>query len=203
MKIILASKSPARKRILEKLGISFSVVPSYIDEDQILDPIPSRRVKKLAKLKAKTVLKKAHETELVIISADTMVYMPKSKAKNLQSRFIGKPNNLTEAKQILQSLSGSIHFLYSGLCVVWRKNGIVRQFLTYAKTKMTFRKISDEEIDKYIKQENVLTFAGAYSIESNRPGVGFIKKMEGSYTNVVGLPIEKLKTILKKVKIIN
>ncbi len=220
MRIILASKSPARARLLAQLGLKFEVIPSLVDEDQIQDPLPSRRVKKLALLKAKTVLEKLeHEKndEITIIAADTLVYLPKLKvksqklkAKEQKAKFIGKPHNLNDAGRILRMLSGKTHYLYSGFCVLKYAShlgGVMKEkvkiYAGFEKTKMTFRKLKATEIDNYVKTQNVLLFAGSYSIETNTPGVGFIKKIEGSKSNVVGLPMEKLREILRNWRLYN
>lgn len=204
MKIILASKSKARKQLLSESGLKFDIVPADIDEKQIKDPVPSRRVKKLALLKAKTVLERlSHEgygENVLIIAADTMVYF--------QNKFIGKPRNKKEAKEILRKLSGSTHWLYTGICVVHvnchceeaGEAGSLamtkKVFLDFDKTKVTFRKLADLEIDSYVKNPKVLNHAGGYTIEKNTVGEGFIKQIKGSYSNVLGLPIEKLRRIL-------
>lgn len=185
MRIILASKSPARKKMLTQMGLKFEVMPSEIDEDKITDPLPSRRVKKIALEKALEIFKK--NKDALIVSADTMVYCHK--------QFIGKPTDLNDAKRILNLLSGTTHYLYSGICVMTPTH----TFLDYDKSEVTFRKLSNEEIDDYIKNNNVLYWAGGYTIEKGTPGASFIKKIKGSGSNVLGLPVKKLKLILNKI----
>ncbi|MBI3384798.1 septum formation protein Maf [Candidatus Gottesmanbacteria bacterium] len=184
MKIILASKSPARKKLLLELGLKFEVVPSEVDEEKFQDKKPSVRVKKIALAKAKAVLEKASK-EAVIIAADTMIYY--------QGKFIGKPKSLAEAERMLSLLSGSTHFLYTGTCVI-KGN---RTILDYDKSEVTFRKLMPNEIADCVKDPEVLNHAGAYTIEKTTFGSGFIKKIKGSYSNVLGLPVEKLNKILK------
>ena len=192
MRIILASKSPARKKMLTQMGLKFEVMPSENDEAKITDPLPSRRVKKIALEKALETIGKIRDDqgkqgETIIISADTMVYCNK--------QFIGKPTDLNDAKRILKLLSGTTHYLYSGICVMTPTH----TFLDYDKSEVTFRKLSNEEIDDYIKNNNVLYWAGGYTIEKGTPGASFIKKIKGSNSNVLGLPVKKLLNILKQV----
>lgn len=201
MRVILASKSPARKKLFSEIFSNFEVIASGADEDQVADLNPAKRVQKLARWKAETVLQKINEkdnevsgkNEVLIVSADTMVFLP-------PKTFIGKPHDLTEAKRILSTLSGSTHYIYTGICVVKKTvhNGQINvsKKTAFDKTKMKFRKLSEIEIEDYIKRINVLILAGSYSIETNTPGASFIEKIEGSYTNVLGLPMEKLRSLL-------
>lgn len=224
MRIILASKSSARKKILEDLGLKFEVVPSEVDEDTIKNKRPAVLVKKIAMLKARTVLKKVswltglrinesyglikrRQEQVLIIAADTVVYIPKSSLYPLsfcgQAKIIGKPKDKTDAKQILKSLSGSTHYLYTGICAISLTSGkIDKEFCDFEKTKVVFRKLKESEINQYIENPEVLNHAGTYTIEKSTPGAGFIKKIEGSYTNVLGLPVEKLRKIFKGIKVL-
>ncbi len=236
MRIILASQSPARKKLLAEIGLKFEVIPADIDEEKISDPMPSRRVKKLALLKAKAVWKRlshggnegyegngGKNWDVIIIAADTLVYLPTANSRQPTTKFIGKPKDLKHAKEILTLLSGSTHWLYTGICVIYalchpefisgsrNKFGMTtldlkqvqhdncKIFLDYDKTRVFFRKLSSEEINSYIADPEVLNQAGAYTIEKTTFGAGFIKKIKGSYSNVLGLPVEKLKKILSDI----
>ncbi len=224
MKIILASKSPARKKLLSQLGLKFEVVPAEIDEDKIREKSPSATVKKIAFLKANEILKKLkHDEEIIIISADTMVYR--------RGLYIGKPEDENEAKRILTAFSDTTHWLYSGICVlhvypsviaspdasgrgnlvklrlrslsraqrgISPRNDNIRVFLDFDRSRVTFRKLSEEEIEEYVQENNVHLWAGAYTIEKGTAGASFIKEIEGSSSNVLGLPVKKLKKILEE-----
>jgi len=177
MKIILASKSPARKKLLLEMGLKFEIIPADIDEEKFQDTRPSVRVKKIAKAKAEAILKRLiHEGSgenegdvgIIIIAADTMVYC--------HGKLIGKPKNLPHAKEILTLLSGSTHYLYTGICLIYKSsNGKYKIFLDFDKTKVFFRKLSEEEISSYVADPEVLNHAGTYTIEKSTPGEGFIK----------------------------
>lgn len=225
MRIILASKSPARKKLLSQLGLKFEVLPAEIDEDKIRESSPSATVKKIALEKAKKVLTKiggiggigdigGRNEEITIISADTMVYLPKANSQRLIANYIGKPKNKSEAKQILTTLSGTTHWLYSGLCVLQRRmqsrmqrkilndKEVLIKYVEYVKSRVTFRELNEKEIDDYVLNENVTLWAGAYTIEKGTAGAGFIKKITGSNSNVLGLPVEKLKRILRGINVL-
>lgn len=176
-------------------------MPSDLDESIIKDKLPSTRVKKLARLKAEVVANKLiDKQDYLIIAADTMVYLPSTPGVE-HYRMIGKPKDKKEAKKILQELSSSTHWLYTGICVI--KIDRTRQiFLDFDKTKVVFRKISDQEIDEYVQNPEVLNHAGGYTIEKSTVDEGFIKEIYGSYSNVLGLPMEKLKEILSMMKVI-
>lgn len=206
-------------------------MPAEIEEEKIREKTPSATVKKIALLKSKEISHKIKIVfnysaiachlktnnrqleETIIISADTMVYIPKSKLKNQKAKFIGKPETKNEAKQILTTLSGSTHWLYSGICVLQirqigqirptcRRGRQIRTFLDYDKSKVTFRKLTEKEIDEYVKNNPVTLWAGAYTIEKGTAGAGFIKKIKGSNSNVLGLPVKKLKKILSQIGLI-
>lgn len=169
-------------------------MPAEVEEEKIREKTPSATVKKIALLKAQKVRRQYQkEKELLIISADTMVYC--------QKKYIGKPKSLTDAKQILLTLSNTTHWLYSGICVLHQSfshsGGVkVKTYLDFDKTKVTFRKLDNKEIEEYIANNPVCLWAGAYTIEKGTPGESFIKKIQGSGSNVLGLPMKKLKRIL-------
>jgi septum formation protein len=182
MKIILASESPRRKKILQDLGLSFEVMPSNADEKSVYDSDPARLVQKIAYLKAASVAKKVTSDSL-IIAADTIVWF--------RGKVIGKPKNIDDARRMMRMLSGKEHCVYTGLCII-DKPGI-RQFRSSERTKVRFRKLTDTEIEEYIVENPVLGMAGAYAIQSRKTPVESIK---GSFYNVVGLPLEMLVPIL-------
>ncbi len=209
------------------MGLKFSVMPAEIDEDKIRLFSPSQTVKKIALLKAQkiqnylikhAIARSISDDELIVIAADTMVYS--------QKKFIGKPKDKNHAKEILRNLSGTTHWLYSGICVlqtsslchsrsnresiknyqidsrfrgndnVVKGNDKMRVFLDFDKSKVTFRKLTKEEIENYVQNNPVELWAGAYTIEKGTPGASFIKEIKGSKSNVLGLPVKKLRRIL-------
>lgn len=196
MKVILASSSEARQGLLKEIIANFEIHVPDVDEEKIKDPIPSQRVKKISRLKAETVWERFKSpNNSLIISADSLVYFRK--------RFIGKPKNIANAKQILRDLSGSTHALYTGFCLIKTDRfGNKKVVQGFDKTRITFRILKEKEILDFVKKFKVLTFAGGYTIEPLAPGKGFFKEIKGSKTNVIGLPLEKLKKELIKLKIL-
>ncbi len=188
-KIILASKSIDRSEILNKLNISFETLNTNINEsnykDQYSDPIDL--VKELAKakaLKAKELLKN-ESMEAIIIAADTIV--------ELNSKIIGKAQNETEAFQILKSLTNRSHNLITGIALTDIDDPKI--IVVYDITVVTFLDLSDDDIRNYIEIEEWKGRAGAYSI-MDRASL-FIKEIQGSPSNVIGLPMQKIFKILR------
>ena len=185
-KIILASKSPRRKEILENLNIEFDVVVSDADEDSVDKNLsPELYVGNLASIKAFSVCKNM-VLEKLVIGADTIVV--------LDGKILGKPKDEQDAIDMLKSLSGRCHSVYTGICVVNSHTG--KAVTTYEKTDVYFKKLTDEEIINYVKTNEPMDKAGAYAVQ----GVGsiFIEKIDGDYFNVVGLCAFKLAKVLKE-----
>ncbi len=188
-KIILASKSIDRSKILKRLNISFEILDTNINEsdykDQYSDPIDL--VKELAKvkaLKAKELLKN-EEIETIIIAADTIV--------EINGKIIGKAQNEIDAFQILKFLSNRSHNLITGIALTSVDDPKI--IVDYDITMVTFTEVSDADIRNYIKIEEWKGRAGAYSIR-DRASL-FIKEIRGSPSNVIGLPMHKIFEILK------
>ncbi len=169
--IILASQSPRRKEILTELGISFTVVPSHYEEDNARHIPPETLVKLQAEGKARDVYKK---TGGIVLGADTVVV--------LDGEVLGKPKNQEDAAHMLEALSGRTHHVLTGVAVI--KEGTM--YSAVCTTAVHFRPISKEEIQDYIATGEPMDKAGAYAIQ----GIGqkFVEHIEGSYSNVVGLP---------------
>ncbi len=184
-KIILASNSIRRKELLNKLGIDFSVKAS-----ENFDETYSKNLKKeevaifLSKKKARSLEKKISDNE-IFITADTIVCF--------EDEILGKPKDEKEAQEMLNKLSNNKHEVITGVCVFSKK----KEKFFFTKTDVFFKKISDEEINYYIKNYKPFDKAGAYGIQE-WIGLAFVEKIEGSYFNVVGLPISKLYDILKE-----
>ena len=184
-KLILASKSPHRKRLLKQLGIPFCVISSKAKELKNSSKGCADLVQKNALLKAREVA--SFIKEGIVIGSDTLVY---AKGK----KIIGKPKNLKEAKKNLKMLSQSPHWVYSGLALVDAKTK--KQVVGFEKTKVYMTPLSDQEIENYYKLTPPGDKAGGFDIEGR--GAFFIRRIEGCYFNVVGLPMARLRQMLKK-----
>ncbi|MBQ2942073.1 MAG: septum formation protein Maf [Clostridia bacterium] len=185
MKYILASMSPRRKEILSDMGLTFTVEPADIDEN-IGVKEPDMLVRELSLLKATHIAKKHTGEESLIIAADTVVA--------LNGEILGKPSDEADAERMLKTLSGNTHSVYTGYCVSDTKTG--KTVAKCAETKVTFRTLSDEEIDKYIAGGSPMDKAGAYGIQDE--GGAFVSGTDGEFSNVVGLPKEALTKLLKE-----
>ena len=185
MKIILASKSPRRKSILEDHGYDVVVDASHVDEEAVQIKDVKELVMELAKLKAENVAKRYKSS--IIIGADTLVYHEGVK--------IGQVRDPEEAKRTISGLLGKTHEVYSGVCVINTATGkVVRDFVV---SRVKFRSVSDESLESYIKSGLYQGKAGAYNI--NDPEFeGFVENVEGSYLNIMGLPIEKVKKMISE-----
>ena len=176
--IILASKSPRRQQLLKSLGLSFSVVTKEVEE---VYPEHLSKVEVpvyLAELKAKPFKSELKSTDL-LITADTIVC--------LGEKILGKPANYEQAFQMLEELSNNRHQVLTGVCL--SSENKMKSF--YASTTVQFKKLTTKEIDYYITTFKPYDKAGAYGIQEWIGAVG-ITSIEGSYYNVMGLPIQKL-----------
>ena len=184
--IYLASKSPRRKKMLEQINLKFKTISIECEEKIKKNETPAETVKRISKEKlnvAKRQIKKG-----IIITADTIVVTNRT--------IIGKPENELDALKILKKLSGKTHSVYTGFSVY--NSTSQRTIVDYEKTLVTFRKLNDEEIKEYITTGSPMDKAGAYGIQDDF-GAVFIKKINGCYYNVVGLPISKVYSTLKRI----
>lgn len=184
MKIILASTSRRKKEILEKIGLKFVTEESGFEEKTNLQN-PQQIVKYFSKQKAKGVVAK-HPKDL-IIAADTIVVFNK--------KIMGKPKNYKEARKMLSILSGKTHLVMTGVTLMNSKKSITK----VSKTKVKFKKLTEKEIDAYLKTGDFLGNAGAYAIQG-KAGI-FIEKIDGEYFNIIGFPVNLLANILIKFKV--
>lgn len=187
-KLILASGSPQRKKLLKILGVPFTVKVSRVQELSKIKTSCSALVQKNALLKARDVALPLKGG--VVIGADTLVYGGNKK-------IIGKPRDLKDAKRILRILFSKPHWVYTGVAVIDSATG--KTLVDYEKTKVFMIPLTDHEIDHYHKKVSPLDKAGGFDIEGG--GSVFIHRIEGCYSNVIGLPIAKLAGMLKKVGI--
>ncbi len=187
-KIILASTSPRRHQILKDFGIKFDFVKPRLDEaraaKQLNTNIPRKIACGLALAKARSVLNKVKTG--IILGSDTIVV--------LRGRIIGKPRSKKHAFETLKALSREKHCVVTAVAFIEAQTG--KTLVTYDESFVTFRHLEPEWIKNYIETNHVMDKAGAYAVQENSDP--FIKKIEGSYYNVVGLPIEKVKRILKE-----
>ncbi len=173
MKYILASASPRRKELLTLGGVDYEVIVSQCEEILPENITPADAVMSLATQKADDVFKRNHER--IIIAADTVVA--------LDGKILGKPKDKEDAFKMLSSLSGNTHTVYTGVCI--KSKDKTDTFFT--ATDVEFYALTADEINTYIATNEPMDKAGAYGIQ----GKGFIlvKKIDGDYYNVVGLPL--------------
>ena len=182
--IILASGSPRRKELLAQVNLSFDVRVSSCEE-VITKTIPNDIVMELSDIKASDVasrLSTSEKEDCYVIGADTIVAM--------KDKILGKPANETEAYSMLESLSGSIHQVYTGVTLIHYINGTISKKSFYEKTDVHFYPLTPEKIKYYVSTGDCLDKAGAYGIQGY--AAAFVKKIDGCYNNVVGLPIARL-----------
>ena len=182
MDIILASKSPRRRALLEQMGVrDFRIVTPDIDEHMDRDLPPAELVRQISLEKAQTVAAQA-DPNTVVIAADTVVA--------LDGVVLGKPADKEEAFRMLSLLSGNRHQVYTGLTVLRGE----QVFSQWEETAVTFRALTAEEIEAYIATGEPMDKAGAYGIQGY--GALFIQGISGDYYNVMGLPVCRLGQIL-------
>ena len=183
MQLILASQSPRRRELLSDAGIRFTVVPSLFEEKgEGLSP--QETVLRFAEGKAEEVFHRYPEA--AVLGADTVVA--------LDGEIFGKPHTENGAKEMLRRLSGRTHSVFTGVCLI--ADGVKKQAV--CETHVTFYELSEEFIEEYVREVRPLDKAGAYGIQD---GYSIVKSYEGSYTNVVGLPMGLVREYLKEAKI--
>jgi septum formation protein len=183
-KIILASASPRRKELLEKIGLKFEVDASGCEEEINTGLDPSELVRQLAIKKAKSVA--ARHKNALIIAADTIGVMG--------DKILGKPHTEDEACKMLHEISGKSHLVITGFSILdTTTNKIVTGIVN---TRVYIKKLTGQEIDAYVKTGESLDKAGAYAIQGM--GAVIVEKIEGDYYNVMGLPLHALTEALKE-----
>lgn len=182
-KLILASKSPRRKELLEQIGIKIEISPSSINEESVQIKTPEAYVQELSFLKAANTALLYPESW--ILGADTIVVV--------RDQILGKPQSKTDAIAMLNKLNNCEHSVYTAFCVMnQKKNSRVVKFI---KTKVYFKYLTDQEILWYVGTGEPFDKAGSYGIQ----GIGsfLVKQISGSYSNVVGLPVcEVVETLM-------
>ena len=184
MSVILASASPRRKELLEMLGVEdLKIMPAKGEETAPEGLAPGELVMALAAQKAREV-RELNAPEDVIIAADTIVWH--------EGGVYGKPRDEEHAKQMLRSLSGRSHQVYTGVCLIKGDEEILR----YNMSEVIFRSMTEEEIDAYVATREPMDKAGAYGAQGK--GALFVERIEGDFFNVMGLPLCTLGEMLNR-----
>lgn len=188
LKIVLASASPRRAKLLKSLGVDFTQVSPTIQEDESIKD-PKKRVKVNALRKAMSVM--SQHPDSLIIGSDTVIYH--------DGKVLGKPRDIVKAGEMIRSLSGGKHSVYTGVALIDSVSG--RTLTRCMKTEVWFKMLSEDTIDRYLMSEVPLDKAGATSIQ----GLGgeLVDNVEGSYSNVVGLPLGLLREMLVEFHVID
>ncbi len=184
-KIVLASASPRRVELLSSAGVTFAVMPSGIPEEALPNELPEDHVLRLAREKALDVAKR--EDGRFFIGADTVVVC--------DGEIMGKPKDSADAARMLRKLSGIGHFVITGFAIYdkERKDAIAAA----VQTRVYFKQLRDEEIQAYIATGCPFDKAGAYAIQG---GAGYmVERIDGSYSNVVGLPLCEVVEALRRI----
>ncbi|MDR2404893.1 MAG: Maf family protein [Deltaproteobacteria bacterium] len=187
MDIYLASGSQRRIDMLEKAGLKFKIVPADIDESEMVGETAEKYVLRMALKKAEKVFSSvaANSPLALVLGADTIV--------EIDSKIMGKPAGQKEAKEMLKTLSGQVHVVFTGFAVKTHKavkSGLVR-------TQVRFRVLSDNEIDAYVDTGEAEERAGAYAIQGDY-GAILVERVDGSYSNVIGLPLKEALDLINK-----
>ena len=184
MKIILASASPRRRELLGQIGIGFEVRISNVEE-RVTTVEPAAVVEELSRQKAEAVYAslEADVEDVLVVGADTVVA--------LEGQILGKPSDPEQAAEMLRRLAGNIHGAYTGVTLLYRSgSGMVQRRVFHESTKVEFFPMTEEEIRRYVQSGECMDKAGAYGIQGLF--ARYVKKIEGDYNNVVGLPVGRL-----------
>ena len=187
-KIILASASPRRRELLARIGLEFEVMPGE-GEERITCSVPADIVMDLAEGKAREVfMKRPDQENILVLGADTIVVH--------QGCVMGKPASVEDAMDMLTRLCGDTHQVYTGVAFLWEEAGCVKKHTFFECTEVTVYDAGQEEIRAYAATKEPMDKAGAYGIQGRF--AAFIKKINGDYNNVVGLPVGRVYQELKK-----
>jgi septum formation protein len=195
--IILASQSPRRRELLAQMGLQFEIHPAC-GEEIITSTIPWQVVEELSMRKAEEIYRKDREDRpaesILVIGADTIVV--------LNGRILGKPQSQAEACEMLRSLQGQKHQVYTGVTLIWNEQEdgvgcVKKQHTFHEETEVEFYPMTEQEIEEYVATDDCMDKAGAYGIQT-QSGV-YIRGICGDYNNVVGLPIARLYHELRKI----
>lgn len=182
-KVVLASASPRRRDLLQQVNIEFEICPSQIEEHMIAGE-PQQTVMSLASQKAMDVAQRVltENDERIVLGADTIVAY--------QGKILGKPQDAKDAFKMLDMLSGHIHQVYTGVCMIENTDGVLNKHTFYEQTDVKMYPLSQTQINQYIASGEPMDKAGSYGIQGM--GAAFIESIHGDYNNVVGLPVSKI-----------
>ena len=186
MKIYIASKSPRRHELLKQLGIEFEIIDVEIDETWDKKENARDYVTRLALEKAHAGKEKINNNDVIVLGADTAVV--------LDDIILGKTENKSEAADMLKTLSGRTHHVYSAIALVKNNN----EYTAINISRVCFKPLTDEEIGQYCATGEPLGKAGAYAIQGK--AAKFIERLEGSYSGVMGLPLYETWQLIQKMK---
>lgn len=196
---ILASGSPRRKEILASLGVTFTVIKSDIDETQHPSENPYDYAARLSREKASAVAAKL-TADAVVIAADTIVVVAADTIGVMEDGdILGKPTDADDARRMLRRLRRDTHVVCTAITLLKIEDGAREQWTELTRTRVTMRDYSDAEIEAYIASGDPFDKAGGYAIQHE--GFAPVAQIDGSYTNVVGLPVETLQMLLANLKL--
>lgn len=185
MHLILASASPRRSELLRSAGFTFDVMPADVDETPAAGESAADYTLRVARDKARAIAARLTTNDAVVLAADTEVA--------LDCRIFGKPSDERDAGQMLRTLSGAVHDVLTAVVIC--ANG--REVSEVVETRVHVAPLSDEDIDWYVRSGEPMGKAGAYGIQGR--GARFIDRIEGSWSNVVGLPVHAVHRLLVRV----
>ncbi len=188
MEWILASQSPRRKQLLKEIIEQFEIIPAKGEEILPQNATVDEKVLALATQKAEEVASLPSSQGKWVLGADTIVVLKK--------QILGKPKDEQDAKRMLAALSGKTHQVLTGVCMMKKQDGQTTSLLAVGKTKVIFHRLSKTQIENYVASGSPMDKAGAYGIQDG----GLVKKIKGSFSNVVGLPIELCKAMIDTIK---
>ena len=184
-RVVLASSSPRRRELIRLAGVTDPVIiPSDADESMDHPVPPDELVLILSERKSRAVKDKVDFSD-VVIGSDTVV--------SYHGEILGKPSSPADAKRMLLMLSGNVHTVYTGLCVLYED----QKFAVLGSADVSFRDLTESEIDTYIASGDPLDKAGAYGMQSG--AAPFVKEIHGDYYSIVGLPVCQLSVILRQI----
>lgn len=190
-KLILASASPRRKELLKNVGYEFSIEVCDLEEKSDKTK-PFELVMELAKVKAQAIMDMHNGEDVIVLGADTVVANGEE--------ILGKPRDLNHAKEMISSLQGRTHQVYTGVCLCWNDGKLNQHITFYEKTDVEVYPMSVEEIEAYVETRECEDKAGSYAIQGLFSP--YVKGISGDYNNVVGLPVARIYQEIKKLGLV-
>ena len=190
--LLLASASQRRTELLDLIGINHKVVEQNFDEDSVVEKDPvlcSKLIVEGKNKSARALLLQSSDKNFPVLTADTLVFTP---SKNI----VGKPENHEHSRELLKEFSGATHSVFSTVMVSTTEQSILKT----CETRVSFKNMTEQEIEEYVLSDEGIGKAGAYGIHG--PAGKYVTNIEGSYTNVVGLPVHETYEILKELNIL-